>query len=149
MVRSDPGDLARSCLVLRTADKMSHTRGLSGADLAPREEEEKKRRPPFPQGMPLFICPPIGLPQQVSVKAQLHVGLRDSEAYKCMTGSSAPAGAGLSLGFKLLRLPLPQPGPFPRCQGPSVAPLNEGTAGAIALKLCPFQILIRRLRTNP
>lgn len=111
--------------------------------------KKKKRRPPFPQGMPLFICPPIGLPQQVSVKAQLHVGLRDSEAYKCMTGSSAPAGAGLSLGFKLLRLPLPQPGPFPRCQGPSVAPLNEGTAGAIALKLCPFQILIRLLRTNP
>lgn len=80
--------------------------------------------------MPLFICPPIGLPEQISVKAQLHVGLRDSEAYKCMTGSSAPAGAGLSLGFKLLRLPLPQPGPFPRCQGPSVAALNERTAGA-------------------
>lgn len=108
------------------------------------EEEKKKRRPPFPQGMPLFICPPIGLPQQVSVKAQLHVGLRDSEAYKCMTGSSAPAGAGLSLGFKPLRLPLPQSGPFPRCQGPSVAPLNEGTAGESALKLCPFQILIRQ-----
>lgn len=116
--------------MLHIADKMSHTRGLSGVDLAPRGRK-KKRRPLFPQGMLLFTCPPIGLPQQVSVKAQLHVGLRDSKAYKCMTGSSAPAGAGLSLGFKLLRLPLPQLGPFPRCQGSSVAALNEETAVAV------------------
>lgn len=125
--------------MLHIADKMSQARGLSGANLALRGR--KKRRPLFPQGMLLFICPPVGLPQQVSVKAQLHVGLRDSKAYKCMTGSSAPAGAGLSLGFKLLGLPLPQPGPFPRCQGPSVAALNGGELRV----QCPktFQILIR------
>ncbi len=40
--------------------------------------------------------------EHVSVKAQLHVGLSESEVYKCMTGSSVPAGVGLLLGFKLL-----------------------------------------------
>lgn len=39
--------------------------------------------------------------EQVSVKAQLLVGLSESGAYKCMAGSSVPAGVGLLLGFKL------------------------------------------------
>lgn len=57
------------CCIL-TIKCLTHE-GLSEADLAPR----KKDGPLFPQGMSLFICPPIGLPEKVSVKAQLHVGL--------------------------------------------------------------------------
>lgn len=74
-----------------------------------------------PQGMLLLVFSYSRITRQVSVKAQLHVGLNESGACECMTGLSVLVDVEPVIEFKALSLPLPWLGLFSRCQDPSDA----------------------------